>query len=545
MSHDWHVAEASEASLCRLAERLALKLAAGDTIALSGELGAGKTTFARALIRALLGDAEAEVPSPTFSLVQTYDTPRLTLAHLDLYRLSGEDETAELGIEDIVRSGALLVEWPERAPGVLGPDRLDIRLAMGSTGETRNIHMRASGTWEARLKRIEGISDFLSREPQWREAHVRYLQGDASARGYARLIPASPPPLWGRPGGGDSKTLDVGIPPTLNPSPQGGGECHAVLMDFPRQPDGPPIRDGLPYSRIAHLAEDVRPFVAITGILKDAGLSAPAIYASDLDSGLLLLEDFGDRIFGREVASGASQAELWRAAVDALLVLSAVPVPDGIPLADGTTYRLPAQDKGVLAIETELVPDWYWPAVKGSTISDDARAEFSSVWDGIFDRLVAMPRGWSLRDFHSPNLMWLPDRQGPARAGLLDFQDALYGPLAYDLVSLLQDARVDVPQELESALYSEYCRARRGADPGFDGEAFSFAYAALGAQRSTKILGIFARLAKRDAKPHYLQHIPRIWRYVERSLAHPELGALRAWYDRHLPPDIRAAVPVV
>ncbi len=508
MSHDWHVAEASEAALCRLAERLALKLAPGDTIALSGELGAGKTTFARALIRALLGDAEAEVPSPTFSLVQTYDTPRLSLAHLDLYRLSGEDETAELGIEDYMRDGALLVEWPERAPGVLGRNRLDIRLSMGSTPETRNIHLGASGSWGPRLGRIEAISDFLSREPEWTDAHVEYLQGDASARAYARL--------------------------------EAGGR-HAVLMDMPRQPDGPPIRGGLPYSRIAHLAEDVRPFVAIAGVLKEAGLSAPEIYAADLDRGFLLLEDFGERVFGREVENGASQAELWRAAVEALVMVSAVPVPDDIRLADGSTYRLPLQDKGALAIETELVPDWYWPALKGTPIPDDARAEFMSLWDGVIARLIAMPSGLALRDYHSPNLMWLPERRGGARAGLLDFQDALRGPLAYDLVSLLQDARVDVPQELENTLFSEYCTARKASDAAFDKEAFSFAYAALGAQRNTKILGIFARLAKRDAKPQYLKHIPRIWRYAERSLAHPELGGLRAWYDRHLPPDIRAA----
>jgi tRNA threonylcarbamoyl adenosine modification protein YjeE len=509
MSHDWHVAETSEAELCRLAERLALKLAPGDTIALSGELGAGKTTFARALIRALLGDAEAEVPSPTFSLVQTYDTPRLSLAHLDLYRLSGEDETAELGVEDYMRGGALLVEWPERAPGVLGPNRLDIRLSMGSVPETRNIHLRASGSWGPRLGRIEAMADFLSRLPAWAGAHAQYLQGDASARAYARL--------------------------------EADGQL-AVLMDQPRQPDGPPIRGGLPYSRIAHLAEDVRPFVAVASVLKDAGLSAPEIYATDLDRGFLLLEDFGERIFAREIANGASQEELWRAAVEALVALSAVPVPDAIPLADGSTYRVPAQDKGALAIETELVPDWYWPALKGAPIPDDARAEFTSLWDDVISRLVALPTCLVLRDFHSPNLMWLPERRGGARAGLLDFQDALIGPAAYDLVSLLEDARVDVPEALETALFSEYCAARQALDAAFDKEAFSFAYAALGAQRNTKILGIFARLAKRDAKPQYLKHIPRIWRYAERSLAHPELGGLCAWYDRHLPPEIRAAM---
>jgi aminoglycoside/choline kinase family phosphotransferase len=203
---------------------------------------------------------------------------------------------------------------------------------------------------------------------------------------------------------------------------------------------------------------------------------------------------------------------------------------------------VPAQDRGVLEIETELLLDWYWPAVKGAPAPGDARAEFHAAWTPVFDRILAMPAQWILRDYHSPNLMWLPERIGVARVGVLDFQDALRGPAAYDLVSLLEDARVDVPADLEAALFTYYCAERYEQDTAFDNEAFSFAYAALGAQRNTKILGIFARLAKRDGKPLYLRHIPRLWRYLERNFAHPDLTALRAWYDRHFPPDSRGRV---
>lgn len=314
-------------------------------------------------------------------------------------------------------------------------------------------------------------------------------------------------------------------------------------MDQPRQPDGPPIRGGLPYSRISKLAEDVRPFVAVASALRDTGLSAPEIYAADLERGFLLLEDFGDGVFGHEIASGADQAELWRAATEALLVLSTLPVPDAIPLPDGSVHRVPLQDRDVLGIEIELLPDWYWPAVHGAPIPADIRAEFTALWEPVFTRLETERKGWVLRDYHSPNLVWLPDREGFRRAGVLDFQDALQGSLAYDLVSLLQDARLDVPAALEDELLAYYLRMRAAVEPGFDKQAFRFAYAALGVQRNTKILGIFARLAMRDGKHAYLRHIPRIWRYLARGLAHPALTDLSRWFDRHLPGNIRLAPP--
>jgi aminoglycoside/choline kinase family phosphotransferase len=341
---------------------------------------------------------------------------------------------------------------------------------------------------------------------------LRYLQWDASVRRYARI------------------------------------ECRcrsgAILMDWARQPDGPAIRDGLPYSRIAHLAEDVRPFVALAGALSAAGLSVPAIYAQDLEHGLLLIEDLGDRVFAREIeTSPAQQAVLWRAATEALVALQAFAPPEGMPLPDGTVLRLPAYDHGALGIEAELLLDWYWPALHGAPAPEDVRAEYLSLWAAVFDRLGALPRGWVLRDYHSPNLLWLPERSGIARVGVIDFQDAMRGPPAYDLVSLLQDARVDVVPELEAQLFDHYCAGVAARQSGFDRDAFAFAYAALGAQRNTKILGIFARLSRRDGKPAYLRHIPRLWRYLERDLAHPQLAPLKRWYGRRMPVEARQALP--
>jgi aminoglycoside/choline kinase family phosphotransferase len=309
-------------------------------------------------------------------------------------------------------------------------------------------------------------------------------------------------------------------------------------MDAPRMPDGPPVRNGLPYSRIAHLAEDVRPFVAVGRALSDAGLAVPRIDAHDLEAGLLLLEDLGDLTFGRALALGHDQRRLWLAAIDTLITLRRHP-PRGMSLPDGTEYRLPRFDRAALEIEIELILDWYWPAAKGAPVPDDVRREFQALWRPVLDRMLAAPPGIFLRDFHSPNLFWLPDREGARQVGVIDFQDSLAEPWAYDVASLLQDARVDVPAGLERDGLERYMAAVAAFDPAFDRTAFLSAYASFGAQRNTRLVGLWVRLAKRDGKPHYMQHMPRTRDYLARNLDHPDLAALRVWYEQHLPEIVK------
>jgi aminoglycoside/choline kinase family phosphotransferase len=231
---------------------------------------------------------------------------------------------------------------------------------------------------------------------------------------------------------------------------------------------------------------------------------------------------------------------MWRAAVDALVHLRRVPMPAALPLPDGARFALPRRDRAAFEIEVDLLLDWLWPELKGSPATDEVRAEFHAVWRPVLDRLLALPAGWFLRDFHSPNLVWLPQRQGLARVGVLDFQDALHEHSAFDLVSLLQDARVDVAEELERELFDSYCAKVEAQEPAFDRAAFASAYADFGAQRNTRLLGLWARLLRRDAKPQYLQHFPRTWRYLERNLRHAALASLAAWYDRHFPASLRS-----
>jgi hypothetical protein len=499
-----HLGEVSEAGLAAFARALGPRLRPGDVLALSGELGSGKTTFARALIQALIGHQE-EVPSPTFALAQPYETPRFPVLHFDLYRLADPSEAEELGLDDALSGGGVaIIEWPERLGSRLPLERLDIGLQDTADPATRSLTLRGHGGWAARLKRFAAARRFLA-DSGWDEADPSYVNGDASARSYIRL--AAP-------------------------------QDSALLMDWPKAPDGPPIRGNRPYSQIARLAEDVRPFVAVAKALRQAGLAAPEVLAGDLDRGFLLIEDFGDAVYTRLAARGADMLGPYRLAVDALLRLRRLPAPVGLPVDGGGVHTPALYDRDALGIETELLVDWYLPAIRGEATPPASRDSFTRLWCAQFDWLLAQPSGWVLRDFHSPNLVLRPGGEGLDRLGILDFQDALRGHPAYDLVSLLQDARLDLPPGIEPELFAYYCERAAAEDAAFDAPAFARAYRLLGAQRNTKILGIFARLARRDGKRAYLQHMPRVARYLAADLTHPDLAALKAWYDRELPGDI-------
>jgi len=278
----------------------------------------------------------------------------------------------------------------------------------------------------------------------------------------------------------------------------------AVLMDAP-----PP-------------QEDIGPFVAVAALLREIGLSAPEVLAVDRDQGFLLLEDFGDDTYTRLLARGADEPALYTLAVDTLIALQRAAGPRGTP-------ELPPYDIERLLGEAALLVDWYRP------LAGELREEYLALWRAVLpDAVVASPT-LVLRDYHVDNLMLLPDRPGVRGCGLLDFQDAVTGQPSYDLVSLLEDARRDIPGPLRQVMTERYL----AAFPGLDRGAFLRSAAILSAQRNCKILGIFTRLWKRDGKRQYLTHIPRVWRLLEEDLRHPVLNPIARWFDRHLPSETR------
>jgi hypothetical protein len=325
------------------------------------------------------------------------------------------------------------------------------------------------------------LAQFLS-AAGWGDAARLPLPGDASFRRYVRLARA-------------------------------GGS--AMLMDAP-----PP-------------QENVRPFLAVARLLHGLGLSAPQIHAEDPEAGFLLLEDFGDDTYTRLLVAGEAEAPLYALAVDVLVSVNrrfgAAPAPD-----------LPSYDETRLLAEAALLVDWYLPAVTGRPTTPALRADYLDLWRGLLPQARGVPETLVLRDFHVDNLMRLGGRDGIAACGLLDFQDAVLGPASYDLVSLLEDARRDVPADLAAAMRARFLAAL----PAIGRAEFARSYAVLGAQRNCKIVGIFTRLCVRDGKPVYLAHIPRVWRLIEQDCRHPALAPLAAWLDRHIPAAARRIPPV-
>jgi N-acetylmuramate 1-kinase len=284
----------------------------------------------------------------------------------------------------------------------------------------------------------------------------------------------------------------------------GGNGRSAVVMDAP-----PP-------------QEDVGPYVAVAALLCSLGLSAPEVLAEDRGEGFLLLEDFGDDTYTRLLERGADEGGLYALAVDTLVAMQRAAELRGIP-------GMPAYDTGRLLAEAALLVDWYMP------LAAELRDEYLGLWRAVLPLAMVSPPTLVLRDYHVDNLMLLPDRPGVRGCGVLDFQDAVTGQPSYDLVSLLEDARRDVSASLRQAMTERYL----AAFPALDRSEFLCSAAILAAQRNCKILGIFTRLWKRDGKPQYLAHIPRVWRLLEEDLRHPALARIGCWLDRCLPPYIR------
>jgi aminoglycoside/choline kinase family phosphotransferase len=283
---------------------------------------------------------------------------------------------------------------------------------------------------------------------------------------------------------------------------------RAVLMDAP-----PP-------------KEDVRPFVTIARHLAELGLSAPRLLAVDEEDGLLLLEDLGDATYTKLLAAGQDERALYALATDVLAEIAAN--PDA--LCDG----LPPYDDARLLTEAFLLTDWYMPAVQGQECDPKARAEYQDIWTRLFPIARMVQDTLVLRDFHVDNLMLL-ERDGLGACGLLDFQDAVAGPATYDLMSLLEDARRDIDILMIEEMKTRWLKRF----PALDRTVFEASWAVMAAQRHAKVIGIFTRLCKRDGKPTYLVHIPRVWGLLERACRHPVLSELSRWLDHHIPPASR------
>jgi len=472
----------------RLGADIAFGMKPGDLIFLSGDLGAGKTTLARAIIRQMAEEELLEVPSPTYTICQSYET-RIPIHHYDLYRLSALEELDELGWSEQLETGCLLLEWPQNVFDKNPENAILINLTDKGQG-IREISVSAPTDTLERLKRSLTIREFMAKHGHENSSR-KFLTGDASARAYETI-----------------------------------GDENLILMNSPATPDGPPIKDGKPYSQIAHLAENVSAFVAISTLLSQQGFKAPKIFAQDLQTGLLVTENFG----AETIIDAERQpiTERYKTSIALLSELHQTDFEQPIELENGLSHSIPTYDTGAMMIEVELLKDWYLPYEAG--VETDT-SEFTSIWQTLIDKAQQYPFSLVLRDYHSPNIIWLEGKSPKEQIGLIDFQDALIGPEAYDVASLAQDARVDISENLENELVGHYICTRMKASSSFDESLFRESYAVMSALRVTKILGIFIRLDIRDGKPQYRAHLPRMRDYLKRSLKHPVLAEYQEWLE--------------
>jgi aminoglycoside/choline kinase family phosphotransferase len=336
------------------------------------------------------------------------------------------------------------------------------------------------------------------------------LTGDASTRRYERLHLAS------------SSLIFMDQPPAVESAP-----CP---------PDATPAeRAAAGYNALARLAAGrVDAFVATAGWLRDQGLSAPAIVAADAPRGLAVLEDLGDDLYARLIAEGQDEAPLYDDAITTLVRMHQVE-PPAVLAYDGANWPLLTYDEVALKTADGILIEWLPKLKPELSFGADAVAEWEAIWAPIRRRGEAGASVFCHRDYHAENLVWLPDRQGPARVGLLDFQDALKAHPAWDMSMLLHDARKDVSSDIEARSLARYFHLK----PEMDRAGFLADFHALGALNVVRILGIFARLVTRDAKPRYAAFMPRLWGYLDRCLADPQMGALKAWMDTHVPTESR------
>jgi N-acetylmuramate 1-kinase len=330
-----------------------------------------------------------------------------------------------------------------------------------------------------RPERGEAMDAFLSRMG-WQGAVRRMLAGDASFRRYERVHL---------------------------------GNTIAVLMDAP-----PPW-------------EDVRPFIAVTDVLARCGVTVPTILAADAEQGFLLLEDLGDLSFTRLLrAEPSRERELYLAATDALVAMHAASLAHGEALA----RAIPPYDMTVYLREAALFAEWFLPQIHGIARAKELREEYLAIWRAILTTTAPLQNCIVHRDYHADNLFWLSEREGHRAVGMIDYQDALWGDAAYDLASLLEDARRDVAETTVADCFARYATAI-----GENAHAFAARYSVIAAQRNAKIIGIFARLCLRDGKAHYLDYLPRVWGHFTNDISHPLLAPLKTFVDEYVPQEWR------
>ena len=464
-----------------LARSISKILVKGDVVALIGEIGSGKTTFSKRLINELTSIQVNEISSPTFNLYSIYNKNGVQVNHYDFYRVEDSEDLSEIDLAESYESGITIIEWADKYINVLKNDYIEVHIR--EKRYHREYQVIGRGNFIQRIKNANSLEYFLEQtnlKINWQEN----IQGDASKRKYNRLY-----------------TEDTTL----------------ILMDSSQEKKT---------ANPTKLSTSINDYIHICKYLEKINIRVPKLFYTDTENEYLIEEDFGDLQYSR-IVSERNFIELYQPAINTLLHITEIDHPHDLEVGD-MTYKIPEYDDMTYLNEIEIFIKFYWPYKKGVICSQSTQNEFMDIFSELLGKLTS-DKSLVLRDFHSPNLMFLDTEKNHRKCGVIDFQDALIGHPIYDLVSLSQDARVTITEEQENFLIEQYKDGVNYNNYNFDKSTIMDQYCILGVQRSLKILGIFARLSIIDNRNDYIIHMPRVIHYIRRNIKNSNLSDLSNW----------------
>ena len=457
----------------------------GDVVALNGQIGSGKTTLAKLLINNLTQTPIEDIISPTFTLCQTYNRDALEIVHYDFYRIESEVELLEIDLHESLKDKICIIEWANKFSDLLPKDRIEILIECANTERVYNI--TPLGRFKEAIININKMENFLC-NLDIKFTELKKLPGDASNRKYFRVI---------RP------------------------DDTMILMDATQEND---IRGK------TGLSNGVDDFIVIGEYLDSIDVRVPKLIARNKIDNMILEEDLGEYCY-TDILTKDNYRKLYSPAIKTLIHISDIKHPKNIS-KDSNPHYLQDFDLDIYLNEAEIFIDYYWPFINGKICSADEKQEFILIMAGVHSNLTD-DKTLMLRDFHSPNLMFLENESGFKKCAVIDFQDALFGHPLYDLVSLTNDARYTINEDHEKYLIELYKKDFSFNNFQFDNFSFMQQYQILGVQRSIKILGIFARIAILESNQNYLVHMPRVINYIKRIMHSGSIPELTKWLNRN------------
>ena len=484
MIHSKYISQ-NLSDLEKLSKELAPLLNEGGVVTLNGQIGAGKTTLAKLIIQQLTQTPLEDIVSPTFNLYHTYNKDNLEIAHYDFYRIESEMELHEIDLNESFTDKICIIEWADKFRDFLPKDRIEIFIKC--TKNERVYRINPLGKFREVVSNRAKIENFLG-GLDINFTELQRLPGDASKRNYYRVM---------------------------------SSDNTMIVMDATQKSD---------IKNKTGLTNGIDDFIKIQEYLNSIDVRVPKLIARNKIDNIILEEDLGEYSY-TDMLTKENYQKLYNPAIKTLIHISNINHPKNISTKSNPHY-LKEFDLNIYLNEAEIFIDYYWPFIHGKQCNADKKQEFTHIMEEVYSNLTN-DKTLMLRDFHSPNLLFLENENGFRKCAVIDFQDALFGHPLYDLVSLTNDARITIDEYQEKYLIGLYKKDFPFNNFQFDSLSFMQQYHILGVQRSIKILGIFARLAILEANQNYLVHMPRIICYIKRIMQSGSIQALACWLNQN------------